>query len=260
MNGMEKLTDTAARHGWVRDQELSGWSRMARYRRGDQWIEATRTVDGRVLRATRSWGATTIVVAPKVADQVMVWMTEPMPGEDRDRSVLHARALENGWTYVGFTGSGRTYARSTDRITVMCNNAGGLVRAQRNFSGPGADREIHTNLVGNILPWFTTESAGARHVAALKEGIPAKPAQEAAPTPIRSAYPLTPDRRLWRLLEALEDSARSVRTTFPPEGAYDSVTLAGMISDLKLLQADVLRGIETANRLLGAREADSIDG
>lgn len=246
MNGMEKLTDAAARHGWTLKDNPRGWSRTVHYLRGAQQMEVYRRADGGVTYASRNWGPRTTAVAPKVADQVLTWMQEPTPDDGTDRGFFFRLATGHGWTFKGID-SGDVYTWSAHRITLRFRTHQSVLGdAQRNFGGRGEARSFATNVPANITPWFHAfldedaqvcdcpPSAGARHVATLKEGVPAKPSQEPAKPVVRSAVPNTPDRKLRRLVEELD------RTTTQIYGDVEKFRRVGLTGDFTVAELEEL--------------------
>lgn len=223
MNGMERLTDAAARHGWERQEEPRGWSRTVHYSRGNQRMEVYRRVDGGVTYATRTWGSRTSATAPKVADQVLTWMQEPTPDDGTDRGFFFRLATGHGWTFEGVS-SGYVYrwgprtGEGSFRITLRFGAAGALADAQRNFGGPGETRAFFTNVPANITPWFhafldeDAQVCGCTRnpLGHTRGEHPTEAAQEAVKPTIRPAMPQTPDRKLRGYLEALEADAHAI--------------------------------------------------
>jgi hypothetical protein len=216
MNGKERVTGTAELHDWnlartvdVRHDPGVAWFH---FQRGLRTVKVKISPHGTVSLAQRNWGWGRQATGTGRAAQVVCWMTEPDPTDGTQRAELHAYATDRGWVYQGIT-NGHVYALAERRVTVVTTKSGKLVRAQRNFdsAGSGSARDFHTSDVGNILPWFDPEpSAGARHVAALKEGIPAKPAQEAVKPTVKAVAAPTPDVALWRRLEPLKREAEAL--------------------------------------------------
>lgn len=157
MNGMERLTDAAARWSWELQASPRGYSRTVYWHRQTreslQTIEVYRRVDGGVTYGSRTWGPKTTATAPKVTDQVLTWMQEPTPDDGTDRGFFFRLATGHGWSFRGVQ-SGYVFVWSAHRITLHFGAGGALTRAERNFGSYGDHRSFHTNVPANITPWF----------------------------------------------------------------------------------------------------------
>lgn len=239
-DGFSLVCRAADRNGWTIDSPI-GWTNARFFRREDQTIGVHRTVSGRVTYASRNFGESKVVAAGSGrAVRVIEWMAEPAPVAADEtpeeaplphtsaRGRMYERArLQGDWTVSG--GSLEVdYRRGTGspadihHVHARFEADGSLKWARRDFGPTGRPRQCHgPETVTTVLSWFLEGS------------------QTATKPVIRPALPNTPDRKIRRALEDLEDTAGALRRVWERTDEFTAEDLGVIGQSLKSLREAV---------------------